>query len=63
VANDALRLAVATQAHRVALSLWLDELDVVHGRATPEEAAAAEALVDELTRWSATSPCTRVSCG
>lgn len=49
-ANDALRHAVATEAHRVALSLWLDELDVVHGRATPDEAAVAEALIDELTR-------------
>ncbi len=49
-ANEALRHAVATEAHRVALFLWLDELDAVHGRATPEEAAAAEAVIEELTR-------------
>lgn len=49
-ANDALREAVAIEAHRAALSRWLDELDLAHGRATPEVAAAAEALIDELVR-------------
>lgn len=48
-ANDALREAVAAAAHRAALARWLDELDGVHGQATPEEAAAAEALIDDLT--------------
>jgi hypothetical protein len=39
---------VATDAHRVALSKCLDELDAAHGRATPDEAASAEAVIDEL---------------
>lgn len=55
VANDALRQAVATEAHRGALSRWLDELDALHGRATPEETDAIEAFVEEVAR-SSTSP-------
>lgn len=54
-ANDALRQAVATEAHRGALSRWLDELDALHGRATPEETDAIEAFVEEVAR-SSTSP-------
>jgi hypothetical protein len=48
-ANDALRLAVAEEAHRAALGRWLNDLDAVHGRATPEETQAIEALLDELS--------------
>lgn len=47
-ANEALRDAVAVTAHRAALLRWLDELDSEHGSASPTEAAAAEALVDQL---------------
>jgi hypothetical protein len=32
------------------LRRWLDELDAAHGAAKPEQAATAEALIDELTR-------------
>ncbi len=51
-ANDALRQAVAAEAHRGALSRWLDELDALHGRATPEETDAIEALVEEVSGCS-----------
>jgi hypothetical protein len=47
-ANEALRSAVATAAHRTALLRWLDELDAEHGAASPTEMATAEALVDQL---------------
>ncbi len=47
-ANDALRRAVAVEAHRAALERWLDELDATYGSATPDERAAIEQLVDEL---------------
>jgi predicted transcriptional regulator len=53
VANDALRQAVTLHAHRAALSRWLDELDDVHGRVTPEQAASIDALVEELEEHSA----------
>ena len=49
-ANDALRAAVALEAHRAALGRWLDELDVVHGAATPEETESIGRFVDDLTR-------------
>ena len=47
-ANDALRAAVAVEAHRAALGRWLDELDAVHGAAGEEEAAAVDGLLDDL---------------
>ncbi|HWF55929.1 MAG TPA: hypothetical protein VG223_14930 [Solirubrobacteraceae bacterium] len=47
-ANDALRGAIAVDAHRAALMRWLDELDAQYGAASPAEIAAAEALVDQL---------------
>ncbi len=47
-ANDALRAAVAVEAHRAALGRWLDELDAVHGAAGEEEAAVVEGLLDDL---------------
>jgi predicted transcriptional regulator len=50
-ANDALRQAVAVQAHRAALTRWLDDLDGLHGRATPSQAASIDALVDELAQY------------
>lgn len=50
VANDALREAVAMEAHRAALLRWLDELDAKYGAATPEERAAARALLDAVER-------------
>ncbi len=49
-ANDALRQAVAVEAHRAALGRWLDELDATYGSATPEETESIERLVDDLTR-------------
>lgn len=48
VANKALREAVESAAHRVALLEWLDELDEKHGKATPEEQAANEVFLDEV---------------
>ncbi|MDQ6783605.1 MAG: type II toxin-antitoxin system CcdA family antitoxin [Actinomycetota bacterium] len=52
VANDALRRAMATEAHRAALARWLDDLDDAHGRTTPEEARVIDALVDDLVQHS-----------
>ncbi|MDN5932378.1 MAG: hypothetical protein L0I24_15145 [Pseudonocardia sp.] len=52
VANDALREALESAAHRVALREWLDELDEQYGAAGPEAAAMADALLDELRRGS-----------
>ncbi|HZT67048.1 MAG TPA: hypothetical protein VFA11_14765 [Acidimicrobiales bacterium] len=51
-ANDALRQAVATEAHRAALARWLDELDAAHGPAAPEDARAIDSLLDELAQPS-----------
>ncbi len=48
VANDALRQAMTSEAHRVALTRWLDELDDAHGKVSPAQAEAIEALVDDL---------------
>ena len=48
-ANDALRAAVAIDAHRRALLAWLDELDERHGAPTPEHLAAADAVLDEAS--------------
>ena len=45
-ANDALRGAVAAEAHRAALVRWLDEVDAAHGGVTPAEAEGVEALLD-----------------
>ena len=47
-ANDALRAAIAVDAHRAALLRWLDELDAEHGSASAAEMAAVEALVEQL---------------
>lgn len=47
-ANEALHRAVAADAHRAALTRWLDELDDQHGRATEEESSEVEALLDDL---------------
>ena len=47
-ANDALRGAIAGDAHRAALARWLDELDAAHGAASPAEVAAAERLAEQL---------------
>lgn len=47
-ANDALRGAIAVDAHRAALLRWLDELDAEHGSASAAEMAAVEALVEQL---------------
>lgn len=48
VANDALREALELAAHRLALREWLDELDDKHGAPSPEQFAAAKALVDAV---------------
>lgn len=53
VANDALREAVEKEGHRLALLEWLDELDATYGRASDEERAKADALLDELHRGTA----------
>jgi hypothetical protein len=49
-ANEALREAVADDAHRVALLAWLDELDATHGAPAAGQLAAADALLDALER-------------
>jgi predicted transcriptional regulator len=46
--NAALRQAVEYEAHRAAMLRWLDELDAKYGAPTPEEMAAADALVRAL---------------
>jgi hypothetical protein len=48
VANDALREALESAAHRVALGEWLDELDDLHGAPSAEQLAAAQALLDAI---------------
>lgn len=47
-ANAALREAVEGEAHRAALSRWLDELNAQHGAPSDEDYANADALMDEL---------------
>lgn len=47
VANDALREALEVEAHRRALSRWLDELDERYGAPTPEDFARADEILDE----------------
>jgi hypothetical protein len=47
-ANEALREAIADDAHRAALLAWLDELDAANGVPTTEQLAAADALLDAL---------------
>ena len=49
-ANEALREAVADDAHRAALLAWLDELDATHGAPAAGQLAAADALLDALER-------------
>lgn len=46
-ANDALRDAVAVEAHRRALSRWLDELNERFGPPTAEEFDRADRLIEE----------------
>lgn len=46
-ANEALRGAVATQAHRRALARWLDELDERYGAPTPDDYLRADRILDE----------------
>ncbi len=48
VANEALRQAVAAEAHRVALLRWLDELDTKFGPPTTADIEVAERLLDEV---------------
>ena len=48
--NEALREAIAKDAHHAALLEWLDELDASYGKGTPEDYAAAEALLCALER-------------
>jgi hypothetical protein len=47
-ANVALRGAVAAEAHRAALVRWLDDLDAIHGCASPAEAEGIDALLHAL---------------
>ena len=53
VANDALRDALAAEAHRVALREWLDELDEKYGAPSAEQFAAADALLEVVQRGDA----------
>lgn len=54
-ANAALRDALASTAHRLALLSWLDELDEKHGSPSPAEIAAADRLLNEIERGQSTS--------
>jgi uncharacterized protein (DUF4415 family) len=49
-ANEALREAIADDAHRAALIAWLDEIDAARGAPAAEQLAAADALLDALER-------------
>jgi post-segregation antitoxin (ccd killing protein) len=49
-ANEALREAIADDAHRAALLAWLDELNAEYGAPSAEQLAAAGALLDALER-------------
>ncbi|HSP36449.1 MAG TPA: hypothetical protein VLR26_01705 [Frankiaceae bacterium] len=53
--NAALRDALASTAHRLALLSWLDELDEKHGSPSPAEIAAADRLLNEIERGHSTS--------
>jgi hypothetical protein len=46
-ANTALRETVEAELHRKALLEWLEELYEEHGRPSPEDYAAADAVLDE----------------
>jgi len=50
VANEALRDALAAEAHRAALREWLDEK---YGAPSPEQFAAADALLKVVQRGNA----------
>ena len=50
VANEALREALASAAHRVALTAWLDELDAKYGAPTQEQLDQADAFLDSVER-------------
>lgn len=45
-ANETLRDAVASAAHRAALLRWLDELDGRFGPPSPDQLAAADEILD-----------------
>lgn len=55
VANDALRQAIAAEAHRMALGRWLDSLDDELGPPSPADLAAADRLLDEAEGLSSES--------
>jgi Arc/MetJ-type ribon-helix-helix transcriptional regulator len=46
--NEALRHAIAMEAHRRAVLEWMDELKAEHGEPTAEDYARADAFLDEL---------------
>jgi predicted transcriptional regulator len=46
-ANAALRETVEVELHRTALREWLEEIYEEHGRPSPEDYAAADAVLDE----------------
>jgi Arc/MetJ-type ribon-helix-helix transcriptional regulator len=50
IANEALREALASRAHRAALLEWLDELNRRHGAPTPAQYADADAFLDAAER-------------
>lgn len=48
--NAVVREGIEREAHRAAALRWLDELDAKYGKATAEEEAAADALLDAIGR-------------
>lgn len=50
VANEALREALESRAHRAVLLEWLAELNEKHGAPASEQYAEAEAFLDALER-------------
>ncbi|MGH3615250.1 MAG: hypothetical protein ACRDRK_22170 [Pseudonocardia sp.] len=50
VANEALREALESRAHRAALLRWLDELDAKYGAPTQEQLDEADAFLDAVER-------------
>jgi Arc/MetJ-type ribon-helix-helix transcriptional regulator len=50
VANEALREALESAAHRAALLEWMDELNEKYGAPTQEQLDEADAFLDALER-------------
>ncbi len=50
VANEALREALESAAHRAALSAWIDELNAKHGAPTQQQLDEADEFLDAVER-------------